>query len=46
MAARWQLADGAAELDVWPEGVHAFTNMATPLGAIAQSAPSPGLPAS
>ena len=36
MAARWQLAGGTAELDVWPEGAHAFTNMATPLGAIAQ----------
>jgi acetyl esterase len=35
MAARWQLAGSAADLDVWPEGGHAFINMATPLGAIA-----------
>jgi acetyl esterase len=34
-AARWQLAGSRADLDVWPEGAHAFTNMATPLGEIA-----------
>jgi acetyl esterase/lipase len=36
MATRWQLAGSAAYLDVWPEGAHAFTNMATPLGALAE----------
>jgi acetyl esterase len=35
MAARWQLAGGTAALDVWPEGGHAFINMATPLGDLA-----------
>ena len=35
MAARWQLAGNQADLDVWPEGGHAFINMATPLGALA-----------
>jgi acetyl esterase len=35
LAGRWQLAGGVADLDVWPEGVHAFTNMATPLGEVA-----------
>jgi acetyl esterase len=35
MAARWQLDGSAADLDVWPEGAHGFTNMATPLGALA-----------
>lgn len=35
MAARWQLAGGQAAVDVWPEGGHAFINMATPLGALA-----------
>jgi acetyl esterase/lipase len=34
MAARWQL-DGSADLDVWPEGPHAFANIATPLGELA-----------
>jgi acetyl esterase len=35
MAARWQLDGSGADLDVWPEGAHGFTNMATPLGAVA-----------
>jgi acetyl esterase len=35
MAQRWQLADSDADLDVWPEGAHAFANMATPLGELA-----------
>ena len=35
MAQRWQLAGGHADLDVWPEGDHAFSNMATPLGGLA-----------
>ena len=35
MAQRWQLAGGHADLDVWPEGDHAFINMATPLGELA-----------
>jgi acetyl esterase/lipase len=35
MAQRWQLAGSDAELDVWPEGAHAFANMATPLGDLA-----------
>ena len=35
LSARWELAGGHADLDIWPEGAHAFTNMATPLGAIA-----------
>jgi acetyl esterase len=32
MAQRWQLAGSRADLDVWPEGDHAFSNMATPPG--------------
>ena len=32
MAQRWRLAGSPAHLDVWPEGDHAFINMATPLG--------------
>jgi acetyl esterase len=35
LAARWQLAGNHADLDVWPEGAHAFTNMGTPLAAAA-----------
>ena len=35
MAARWLAAGNRAELDVWPEGAHAFTNMGTPLATIA-----------
>lgn len=35
LAARLRLAGTEASLDVWPEGAHAFTNMATPLGEIA-----------
>jgi acetyl esterase len=35
LATRWQLAGSPAELDIWPEGGHAFTNMATPLGDLA-----------
>jgi acetyl esterase/lipase len=35
MALRWQLDGGRADLDVWPEGAHAFANMATPLGELA-----------
>jgi hypothetical protein len=35
LAGRWRLAGGRADLDVWPEGAHAFTNMATPLGKLA-----------
>ena len=35
MAQRWQLAGSHADLDVWPEGDHAFSNMATPLGELA-----------
>jgi acetyl esterase/lipase len=35
MAQRWLLAGSRADLDVWPEGAHAFANMATPLGDLA-----------
>ena len=35
MAQRWQLAGNEADLDVWPEGDHAFSNMATPLADLA-----------
>jgi len=35
MAQRWRLAGSPADLDVWPEGAHAFANMATPLGDLA-----------
>ena len=35
MAQRWQLAGSRADLDVWPEGDHAFSNMATPLADLA-----------
>jgi acetyl esterase len=35
MAARWQLDGNAADLDVWPEGAHGFSNMPTPLATIA-----------
>jgi len=35
MAQRWQLAGSRADLEVWPEGDHAFSNMATPLGDLA-----------
>jgi hypothetical protein len=35
MAQGWQLAGSDADLDVWPEGAHAFANMATPLGELA-----------
>lgn len=32
MAQRWQLAGNRADLDVWPDAGHTFTNMGTPLG--------------
>jgi acetyl esterase/lipase len=32
MAQRWQLAGSSADLDVWPDAGHTFTNMGTPLG--------------
>lgn len=35
LAARLQLAGGDAQLDIWPEGAHAFSNMGTPLGKLA-----------
>ncbi|MFD2796465.1 alpha/beta hydrolase fold domain-containing protein [Promicromonospora vindobonensis] len=35
LAARLQLAGGSAQLDIWPEGAHAFSNMGTPLGELA-----------
>src|SRR5262249_22540521 len=35
MAARWQIDGSRADLDVWPEGPHAFANIATPLGELA-----------
>jgi acetyl esterase/lipase len=35
MAARWQLDGGSADLDVWPEGPHAFANIVTPLADLA-----------
>ena len=35
MAQRWQLAGSRADLDVWPEGDHAFSNMGTPLADLA-----------
>ena len=35
MAQRWQLAGSFADLDVWPEGAHAFSNMGTPLAQAA-----------
>ncbi|MFJ5991713.1 alpha/beta hydrolase fold domain-containing protein [Lentzea sp. NPDC092896] len=35
LAARLRLAGSEADLDVWPEGAHAFTNMGTPLGEVA-----------
>ena len=35
MAQRWRLDGSRADLDVWPEGAHAFANMATPLGELA-----------
>jgi acetyl esterase/lipase len=35
MAQRWQLDGSKADLDIWPEGAHAFANMATPLGELA-----------
>jgi acetyl esterase len=35
MAGRWQSAGGKVDLDVWPEGAHAFTNMTTPLAELA-----------
>jgi predicted ester cyclase len=35
LAGRWEFAGGRADLEVWPEGAHAFTNMGTPLGEIA-----------
>jgi acetyl esterase len=35
LAGRWQFAGSRADLDVWPEGAHAFTNMGTPLGEVA-----------
>src|SRR5262249_23939482 len=31
MAQRWQLAGSSADLDVWPDAAHTFTNMGTPL---------------
>jgi acetyl esterase len=35
LAARWRLAGNPADLDVWPEGAHSFTNMGTPLATVA-----------
>jgi acetyl esterase/lipase len=35
MAARWQLDGSKADLDVWPEGPHAFANIVTPLAELA-----------
>lgn len=35
LATRWRLAGNVVDLDVWPEGAHAFTNMGTPLAAVA-----------
>lgn len=35
LAARLHLAGRNSQLDIWPEGAHAFTNMATPLGEVA-----------
>jgi acetyl esterase len=35
LSARWQAAGSSASVDVWPEGAHAFTNMGTPLAALA-----------
>lgn len=35
LSARWQAAGSGASVDVWPEGGHAFTNMGTPLSALA-----------
>jgi acetyl esterase len=35
MAARWQLDGSRVDLDVWPEGPHAFANIATPLAELA-----------
>jgi acetyl esterase len=35
MAARWQLDGSRADLDVWPEGPHAFANIVTPLAELA-----------
>jgi acetyl esterase len=35
LAARWRLAGNRADLDVWPEGAHAFANMGSPLAALA-----------
>ncbi|MCX4780717.1 alpha/beta hydrolase [Streptomyces sp. NBC_01264] len=32
MAARWQAAGNHADLDVWPDGVHGFNNMAPKTG--------------
>jgi acetyl esterase len=31
MAARWQSAGNRADLDVWPEGPHTFSNLSVPL---------------
>jgi acetyl esterase len=31
MAARWQSAGNQADLDVWPEGPHTFSNLSVPL---------------
>ncbi|MFJ2650508.1 alpha/beta hydrolase [Streptomyces sp. NPDC087420] len=35
LAGLWQLAGNRADLDVWPEAAHAFTNMGTPLADVA-----------
>ncbi|MGZ6617135.1 MAG: alpha/beta hydrolase [Solirubrobacteraceae bacterium] len=35
MSARWRLAGNPADLDVWPEAAHAFSNMAGPLASVA-----------
>ena len=35
MAARWQAAGNHAELDVWPEGAHSFTNLSGALADLA-----------
>lgn len=35
LSARWQASGNSATVDLWPEGAHAFTNMGTPLAALA-----------
>ncbi|MFF3750602.1 alpha/beta hydrolase [Streptomyces sp. NPDC002018] len=35
LSALWRLAGNRADLDIWPEAAHAFTNMGTPLAEAA-----------